>query len=145
MMLLDKRSAIDIVWQYSRFYGERLSNCERLFENEEGYAALILLFEMTESICKFVAGNYEDNFHLIVDKLYKKYTAEELNSCSKEMVIELFLSVQEQLDKSNHNIELLIEQMKIANQKRFGRSSEKLICGTSMRKLRQRRERERFL
>ena len=56
----------------------------------------------------------------------KKYTAEELNSCSKEMVIELFLSVQDQLDKSNHNIELLIEQMKIANQKRFGRSSEKL-------------------
>lgn len=59
-------------------------------------------------------------------QMSKKYTAEELNSCSKEMVIELFLSVQDQLDKSNHNIELLIEQMKIANQKRFGRSSEKL-------------------
>ena len=59
-------------------------------------------------------------------RMSKKYTAEELNSCSKEMVIELFLSVQDQLDKSNHNIELLIEQMKIANQKRFGRSSEKL-------------------
>ena len=59
-------------------------------------------------------------------QMSKKYTAEELNSCSKDMVIELFLSVQDQLDKSNHNIELLIEQMKIANQKRFGRSSENL-------------------
>ena len=71
-MLIDKRSVIDIVWQYSRFYGERLSDCERLFENEEGYAALILLFEITENICKFAAGNYEEKFQIIVDKLHKQ-------------------------------------------------------------------------
>lgn len=71
-MLIDKRSVIDIVWQYSRVYGERLSDCERLFENEEGYAALILLFEITENICKFAAGNYEEKFQIIVDKLHKQ-------------------------------------------------------------------------
>lgn len=71
-MLLDKRSVIDIIWQYSRFYGERLSDCERLFEDEEGYAALILLFEITENICKFVVGDYESSFCIIVDKMYKQ-------------------------------------------------------------------------
>jgi len=33
--------------------------------------------------------------------------------------------MQEQMNQMNHNLELLTEQMAIANQKRFGRSSEK--------------------
>ena len=54
------------------------------------------------------------------------FTEEQLNECSKEMLVQLFLSMQEQMGQMNRNMELLIEQLSIANQKRFGRSSEKL-------------------
>ena len=55
-----------------------------------------------------------------------KYTKEELNSCSKEMLITLLLSTQEQLEQLNANFEKLVEQLAVANNKRYGRSSEKL-------------------
>ncbi len=56
----------------------------------------------------------------------KKYTADELNNCSKEMLVTLFLSMQDQFDQLNKNMDLMIEQLKISNQHRFGRSSEKM-------------------
>jgi transposase len=54
------------------------------------------------------------------------YTNEELNKFSKQAVITMFLSLQDQMAALNQNMEILIEQLKIANQKRFGRSSERL-------------------
>lgn len=54
------------------------------------------------------------------------FTEEQLNQCSKEMLIGLLLSMQEQMAQMNKNMELLIEQISIANQKRFGRSTEKV-------------------
>ncbi|NLN05351.1 MAG: hypothetical protein GX166_11170 [Clostridiaceae bacterium] len=56
----------------------------------------------------------------------KKLTENELNQYSKEMIIQLFLAMQDQMEVLNRNMELLIEQISIANQKRFGRSSEKI-------------------
>lgn len=56
----------------------------------------------------------------------KKYTLDELNNCSKQDLMLLVLSMQDQLDRMNENIENLIEQIRIANQQRFGRQSEKL-------------------
>ena len=56
----------------------------------------------------------------------KKYTSEELKGLSKEALIVLFLSMQDQLEQLNNSMQLLIEQISIANGKRFGRSSEKL-------------------
>ena len=58
-----------------------------------------------------------------------KYTEEELNKCSKKMLISLFLSMQDQLEALNKNMELLIEQVAMSNQRRFGRSSEQQIVG----------------
>ena len=58
-----------------------------------------------------------------------KYTEEELNKCSKKMLISLFLSMQDQLEALNKNMELLIEQVAMSNQRRFGRSSEQQISG----------------
>jgi transposase len=55
----------------------------------------------------------------------KKYTEDELNSCSKEMLVTLLLSMQDQVERLNQNMEALIEQINIANQNRFGRKSEK--------------------
>ena len=55
-----------------------------------------------------------------------KHTLEELNNFSREELITMVLMMQGQLDTLNENIEKLIEQVRIANNYRFGRRSEKL-------------------
>ena len=55
-----------------------------------------------------------------------KYTEEQLNTCSKEMLITLLLSMQDQMEQLNKNFEKLVEQLATTNNQRYGRSSEKL-------------------
>ena len=55
-----------------------------------------------------------------------KYTREELKNMSSEAKDLLIISMQDQLEALNENMEKLIEQVRIANQFRFGRHSEKL-------------------
>jgi hypothetical protein len=55
-----------------------------------------------------------------------KHTLEELNHCSREELITYVLMMQEQLDALNENIEKLIEQVRIANNYRFGKHTETL-------------------
>ena len=55
-----------------------------------------------------------------------KYTEEQLNTCSKEMLITLLLSMQDQMEQLNQNFEKLVEQLSVANNQRYGRSSCKL-------------------
>lgn len=55
-----------------------------------------------------------------------KHTLEELNNCSQEELITYVLMMQGQLDTLNENIEKLIEQVRLVNQYRFGRHTEKL-------------------
>ena len=54
------------------------------------------------------------------------YTKEELNSFSRETLMAVILSMQDQIHQLNTNMERLIEQIADANNKRYGRSSEKL-------------------
>lgn len=56
----------------------------------------------------------------------KKYTPDELNDLSRQELILLVISMQDQLEQLNANMERLIEQISIANQQRFGRHSERL-------------------
>lgn len=53
-----------------------------------------------------------------------KYTREDLTNMSSEAKDLLIISMQEQLEMLNANIEKLIEQVRLANQYRFGRHSE---------------------
>lgn len=53
-----------------------------------------------------------------------KHTLGELNNLSREELITIILSMQGQLDVLNENIEKLIEQVRLANQHRFGRHTE---------------------
>lgn len=53
-----------------------------------------------------------------------KHTLEELNNLSREELITIILGMQGQLDALNENIEKLIEQVRLANQHRFGRHTE---------------------
>lgn len=55
-----------------------------------------------------------------------KYTEEQLNTCSKEMLVTLLLSMQEQMEQLNQNFGKLAEQLAAANNHRYGRSSEQL-------------------
>ena len=53
-----------------------------------------------------------------------KHTLGELNNLSREELITIILGMQGQLDALNENIEKLIEQVRLANQHRFGRHTE---------------------
>lgn len=53
-----------------------------------------------------------------------KHTLGELNNLSREELITIILGMQGQLDALNENIEKLIEQIRLANQHRFGRRTE---------------------
>lgn len=62
-----------------------------------------------------------------------KYTEEQLNTMDKSLLIGLFLSLQEQvedLSKETHalndKMQLMMEQLVLSNQHRFGRKSEKM-------------------
>ena len=56
----------------------------------------------------------------------REYSAEELNHLSKDALIVLFLSMQDQMKQLNMNMEKILEQIAVSNNHRFGRSTEKL-------------------
>ena len=56
--------------------------------------------------------------------MQKIYSPEELNSFSRETLVAVILSMQNQLTQLNTNMECLIEQIASANNHRYGRSSE---------------------
>ena len=56
----------------------------------------------------------------------KTYTADELNKLDGQELTDIVLSLQEQVDSLSASYERLIEQIRIAEQVRFGRRSEKL-------------------
>lgn len=62
-----------------------------------------------------------------------KFTEEQLNTLDKSLIIQLLISQQEQnealtkeLRELNQKMQVLMEQMVLANKNRFGRSSEKM-------------------
>lgn len=56
----------------------------------------------------------------------EKLTEEQLNKIPKEVLITMFLSVQDQLIELNAKMDSLTEQIAAANNYRFGRHTEKL-------------------
>ena len=58
--------------------------------------------------------------------MQKIYSPEELNSFSKETLMSVILSMQDQLSQLNTSMERLIGQIASADNHRYGRSSEKL-------------------
>lgn len=76
-----------------------------------------------------------------LDHMDKKYTQAELIKYDKEAIISMFLSMQQltenltqicaeqkiQLAQLNQNMNLVLEQLNISKQQKFGRSSEKIV------------------
>ena len=54
-----------------------------------------------------------------------QYTEEQLNKLDKATLIQLFISQQDQLEKLDKNMQLILEQLSDMNRHRYGRSSEK--------------------
>ncbi|MFR0988685.1 MAG: IS66 family transposase [Anaerobutyricum hallii] len=55
-----------------------------------------------------------------------KYTEEKLNTFSKVTLIQLFLTQQEQLSEIDGKLQLVLEQLALMNQNRFGRKTEQM-------------------
>lgn len=62
-----------------------------------------------------------------------KYTEEQLNKLDKELLIHLFLGMQDQMEELtkqtqalNDKMQLMMEQLVLSNKSCFGRSSEKM-------------------
>ena len=62
-----------------------------------------------------------------------KYTEEQLNKLDRELLIQLFLGLQDQMEELteqtkalNDKMQLMMEQIVLSNKSRFGRSSEKM-------------------
>lgn len=53
------------------------------------------------------------------------YTEEKLDSLDKETIIQLFLSQQDQLERLDHTLQLMMEQLADLKRHRFGRSTER--------------------
>ena len=56
----------------------------------------------------------------------RKFTPDELNTMDHESKNDVIYQMQDRLDKLEHDYENLMEQVRLANQQRFGRNTEKL-------------------
>ena len=56
----------------------------------------------------------------------QKFTPEQLKNMDTETKDSVIFQMQDRLDKLEHDYENLIEQIRLANQQRFGRHTEKL-------------------
>lgn len=64
-----KGEVIDLVWQYSRYYGNQLAYLSEIEEN--GNASLFYLFNILENIFKTALSDYDSNFQYIVKDAHK--------------------------------------------------------------------------
>lgn len=68
----EKRVILDYLWQHSRFYSNRLYECEELYRENRGYAAIFMLFSCFESISKSVANDYDSSAYTVYEKIYNQ-------------------------------------------------------------------------
>ena len=54
------------------------------------------------------------------------FSRDELKQCNKEVLITLFLKLQEQMIEMNGKLDRMAEQLAVAQNHRYGRKSEKL-------------------
>ncbi len=59
-------------------------------------------------------------------RMARKFTEEELNKLDQQMLVTLFLTMQDQMELMRQSIDNLTEQIRIANSEKYGRRTEKL-------------------
>jgi hypothetical protein len=80
IMVLTKKEVVDIVWQFSKYYGNQLIFLEDIKENN-ATAALVYLTNILENVLKSYKDDYECNFKTVIDFAYseKVLTKSEFN------------------------------------------------------------------
>ncbi len=63
---------IDIIWGYSHYYGDMIATVMRLHEEEEDYAAILILFNAMELVFKSLRGNFNQNINQDLEELKNK-------------------------------------------------------------------------
>lgn len=69
-----KNEVIGMVWQYYKFYGNQLSECETLYKEEHYHSAIILLFNINEVMYKSILEKYDLSFIKVLKILYENGT-----------------------------------------------------------------------
>lgn len=64
-----KQEVIEYLWLYSRYYSQRLFECEELFQKEKGYASITMLFSVLENIMKLSTDDYDSSLYDVAKKL----------------------------------------------------------------------------
>ncbi|MDY6487338.1 hypothetical protein SKM62_04565 [Acinetobacter faecalis] len=86
-MQLNKGEVIDIVWQYSKYYGNQLTFLEQL-KSENAVVALIYLTNLLENALLAYKDDYEYNFINVIKFAYKEslITEVEYNFLNDEQI-----------------------------------------------------------
>lgn len=63
---------IDIIWGYSRCYGDMIATVVKLHEEEEDYAAILILFNAMELVFKSLRENFKQNINQDLEDLKNK-------------------------------------------------------------------------
>ena len=71
--------AIDYIYQYSRYYGNVLYECEELYKEERGIILINIFFNMIENIIKSVNEEYNDKFINSINKLNNVLSKQEIS------------------------------------------------------------------
>lgn len=65
----DKHTILDYLWSHSHFYSALLYECEELYRQNRGHAAILVLLSCFESISKSVVNDYDSSSFIIYQKL----------------------------------------------------------------------------
>ena len=69
---LNKGIVLDYLWTHSRYYSIILNECEELYQQNRGHAAIFMLFFCLESISKSVVNDYDSSSYNIYKKLKRR-------------------------------------------------------------------------
>ena len=59
----ESQRLINDIWLYSNYYGDMLQTSKRLYNDDEYYASVLILFNATELIIKSYREKYSSNFN----------------------------------------------------------------------------------
>ncbi len=68
-LFYSKQEVIEYLWLYSRYYSQRLFECEELFQEEKDYASITMLFSVLENIMKLSTDDYDSSLYDVAKKL----------------------------------------------------------------------------
>lgn len=73
------KESIDLIYQYSKHYGNILYECESLYEEERGFILAITFFNIVENVIRSINEDFNCNFKKMINCLIPIISEKELN------------------------------------------------------------------